>query len=128
MKRFLNPESIHAPFGHYSHGVLVPPGARWLLVSGALGIARDGAIPECAREQTRLCFRNAEAVLRAAAMSLDDIVRVCAFVTDRAYMVDYMAVRDEFVPTPPPASTLIVVSGFTRPEFKVEVEVTAAAA
>ena len=127
MKRFLNPKGIRAPFGHYSHGVLVPPGARWLVVSGELGIAADDAIPECAREQTRLCFRNAEAVLRAAAMSFEDIVRICAFVTDRAHIPDYMAARDEFVATPPPASTLIVVSGFARPEFKVEVEVTAAA-
>ena len=128
MKRFFNPEGIRAPFGHYSHGVLVPHGARWLVVSGELGIAGDDAIPECVREQTRLCFRNAEAVLRAAAMSFGDIVRICAFVTDRADIPDYMAARDEFVPTPPPASTLIVVSGLARPEFKVEVEVTAAAA
>jgi 2-iminobutanoate/2-iminopropanoate deaminase len=30
------------------------------------------------------------------------------------------------VAAPPPASTLMIVSGFTRPEFKVEVEVIAA--
>ncbi len=37
-----------------------------------------------------------------------------------------MAVRDRFVLSPPPASTLMIVSGFTRPEFKVEVEAIAA--
>jgi enamine deaminase RidA (YjgF/YER057c/UK114 family) len=36
-----------------------------------------------------------------------------------------MAVRDRVVGDPPPASTLMIVSGFTRPEFKVEVEVIA---
>jgi enamine deaminase RidA (YjgF/YER057c/UK114 family) len=35
-------------------------------------------------------------------------------------------VRDRYVGDPPPASTLLVVSGFTRPEFLVEVEVIAA--
>ena len=38
-----------------------------------------------------------------------------------------MAVRDRYVANPPPASTLVIVSGFTRPEFLVEVEVVAAA-
>jgi enamine deaminase RidA (YjgF/YER057c/UK114 family) len=32
------------------------------------------------------------------------------------------------VVSPPPASTLMIVSGFARPEFKVEVEVIAARA
>jgi enamine deaminase RidA (YjgF/YER057c/UK114 family) len=38
-----------------------------------------------------------------------------------------MESRDAHVATPPPASTLVIVSGFTRPEFKVEIEVVAAA-
>jgi enamine deaminase RidA (YjgF/YER057c/UK114 family) len=37
-------------------------------------------------------------------------------------------VRDRYVMLPPPASTLMIVSGFTRPEFKVEVEAIAAKA
>jgi enamine deaminase RidA (YjgF/YER057c/UK114 family) len=37
-----------------------------------------------------------------------------------------MAVRDRYVALPAPASTLMIVSGFTRPEFKVEIEVLAA--
>jgi enamine deaminase RidA (YjgF/YER057c/UK114 family) len=43
-------------------------------------------------------------------------------------MSPYMAVRDRYVTLPPPASTLMIVSGFTRPEFKVEVEAIAAKA
>jgi enamine deaminase RidA (YjgF/YER057c/UK114 family) len=39
-----------------------------------------------------------------------------------------MEVRDRYVASPPPASTLMIVSGFARPEFKVEVEVIAAKA
>jgi enamine deaminase RidA (YjgF/YER057c/UK114 family) len=53
-------------------------------------------------------------------------VRVNAFVTAREHMKGYMVVRDRYVGTPPPASTLVIVSGFTRPEFLVEVEVVAA--
>jgi len=39
-----------------------------------------------------------------------------------------MNVRDRLFPQPSPASTLMIVSGFTREEFKVEVEVLAARA
>ena len=46
--------------------------------------------------------------------------------TDRAYLRPYMDGRDRFVGSPPPASTLMIVAGFARPEFKVEVEVVAA--
>jgi len=44
-------------------------------------------------------------------------------------MAGYMAVRDRWLEglETLPASTLVIVSGFTRPEFVVEVEVTAAA-
>ena len=65
------------------------------------------------------------AVLRSAGMTYSDIVRINAFVTGREHLAGYMAARDEFVETPPPASTLMIVSGFARPEFKVEVEVMA---
>jgi enamine deaminase RidA (YjgF/YER057c/UK114 family) len=41
-------------------------------------------------------------------------------------MAPYMAVRDRCVAFPAPASTLMIVSGFARSEFKVEIEALAA--
>jgi 2-iminobutanoate/2-iminopropanoate deaminase len=38
-----------------------------------------------------------------------------------------MAVRDRWVATPAPASTLLFISALARPEFRVEVEAVAAA-
>jgi enamine deaminase RidA (YjgF/YER057c/UK114 family) len=67
-------------------------------------------------------------VLGEAAMSLGDLVRLNACVASAQYLGGYMKVRDEFVGNPPPASTLIVVQGFSRPEFKVEIEAVAARA
>ena len=55
-----------------------------------------------------------------------DVVRINAYVTDRAHLGAYMAVRDRLFADPAPASTLMIVSGFARPEFKVEIEVIAA--
>ena len=76
--------------------------------------------------QATLCFAHIRTILAAGGMTMADIVRLNAYVTDRAHMPAYMAVRDAHVGTPPPASTLMIVSGFTRPEFKVEVEAIAA--
>ncbi len=76
-------------------------------------------------EQARLCFHNVSEILAEGGMGPEHVVRIGAFVTDRAFFPDYMAARDEFVIGEPPVSTLLIVSGFTRPEFKVEVEVVA---
>jgi enamine deaminase RidA (YjgF/YER057c/UK114 family) len=124
--RTITPNTIRAPFARYSHAVEVPAGARLVFASGQLGISVDDAIPEDAGEQADLCFRAVGEILSAAGMAFGDIVRINAFVSDRAHLAAYMAVRDRYVALPPPASTLVIVSGFTRPEFKVEVEVIAA--
>lgn len=126
MLRHLLPAAIRRPFARYSHAVEVPAGARLLLVSGQLGIAVDDTIPESAEAQAAICFRAIAACLAEAGMEAGDIVRLNAYVADRAYLADYMAARDRFIADPPPASTLMIVSGFARPEFKVEVEALAA--
>jgi enamine deaminase RidA (YjgF/YER057c/UK114 family) len=126
--RPLNPTSIHPPFARYSHGAEIAAGSRLVFCSGQLGIDRDGAVPESVEAQARLCFRAIAAILGEAGMSLADVVRLNAFVTSAEYLGGYMKARDEFVGTPPPASTLMVVQGFARPEFKVEIEAVAARA
>jgi enamine deaminase RidA (YjgF/YER057c/UK114 family) len=126
--RPLAPSAIRPPFAAYSHGVEVSPGLRWVLTSGQLGIGPDGHVPPEAQAQAELCFANCAAILAEAGMGPEDVVRINAFVTDRAHMAAYMAARDAWLAgaARKPASTLVIVSGFTRPEFLVEVEVTAA--
>ena len=127
MTRPLNPAAIRPPFGRYSHAIELPPGARLVVCSGQLGIAPDGAVPATIEEQAERCFANIAAILGEAELDLSDIVRINAYVTAREHMAGYMAVRDRHVSDPPPASTLMIVAGFTRPEFLVEVEAIAAA-
>jgi enamine deaminase RidA (YjgF/YER057c/UK114 family) len=121
------PETLRAPFARYSHALEIPPGWRLVFCSGQLGISLDDIIPDAAEAQTELCFANVAAVLDAAGMGLDDVVRINAYVSDRAYLPDYMKVRDRLFSDPAPASTLMIVSGFAREAFKVEIEVIAAA-
>lgn len=126
MFRFLSPKSIRPPFARYSHGVEVPAGKRLVVCSGQLGIGPDDSVPDDAGAQAELCFGNISAVLAEAGLGLPDIVRINTFVSDRAFMKPYMEVRDRLFSDPAPASTLLIVSGFSRPEFKIEIEAIAA--
>src|SRR6202012_3118306 len=95
--RHLVPKKIRAPFARYSHAVEIPPGARWLVCSGQLGIAVDNQIPDAAEDQAVLCFDAIGACLAEAGMSFADIVRITAYVTARAHRPAYMAARDRYV-------------------------------
>lgn len=126
--RRLTPQTIHPPFARYAHGVEIPGGSRLVFCSGQLGIEKNGAIPEGVEAQARLCFQAVAAILGEAGMDLNDLVRINAYVIGAQYLAGYMKVRDEYIGSPPPASTLMIVQGFARPEFKVEVEAVAARA
>ncbi len=123
----LNPNAIAAPFGRYSHGVAIDGPGRLVATSGQLGLRADGSLPEGAFAQAQQCFANCSAILAEAGLSAADAMRINAFVTDRAHFGDYMRARDEWLAglEQLPASTLVIVTGFTRAEFLVEVEVTA---
>lgn len=126
MNRPITPATIRPPFARYSHALLVPAGADLLFASGQLGVGPDDVVPADVEAQCVLCFENVGAILAAADMTFADVVRFTGFVTERAHFAIYGAVRGRYVAGDAFASTLVVVSGFTRPDFLVEVEVTAA--
>jgi 2-iminobutanoate/2-iminopropanoate deaminase len=125
--RALTPSTIRPPFARYSHGIAVPAGCRLVFASGQLGIGPDGAVGADCEAQADRCFANIAAILAEDGMTLADVVRVNAWVTGREHLAGYMKSRDKQFPGTPPASTLMIVSGFARPEFVVEIEVVAAA-
>lgn len=126
--RALNPGTIRPPFAAYAHGTEIPAGKRVVVTSGQLGIKPDDSIPEGSYEQALICFENIREILREGNMEPADITHISAYVTSREHMAGYMRARDEFLAGTGrvPSSTLLIVSGFTREEFKVEVEVMAA--
>jgi enamine deaminase RidA (YjgF/YER057c/UK114 family) len=127
MLRRITPATIHPPFANYCHATLVPSTARWLCISGQLGIRPDGVIPERFEHQAEACFDNIAQILAEAGMQPADLVRLNTYLTDSADLATYMMVRDRYVGDPPPASTLMVVQALARPQFRIEIEATAAA-
>ena len=126
MRTSLTPASLPAPLANYAHAVAVEGARTLVFCSGQLAVDGAGRVPEGVEAQAELCFANIAVLLGEAGLGLSDVVRVNAYVTDRADMAGYMKVRDAAFAPPPPASTLMIVSGFTRPEFRVEIEVVAA--
>lgn len=120
----LTPDSLPAPFGAYEHGIQA---GRLIATSGQLALATDGTIPADVTAQAELCFENIRAILAAAGADFSHVIRFTGYVTRREDFAPYMAVRDRLVSvlTVKPASTLLIVTGFTRPEFLVEVEALA---
>ena len=125
--RALTPSSIKPPFARYSHGIAVPAGQRLVFISGQLGITADEHIPADCEAQADLCFANIAAILAADRMTLANVFKLNAYVTAREHMQGYMRSRDRQFPGTPPASTLMIVTGFVRAEFLVEIEAVAAA-
>lgn len=120
------PSRMAAPFGDYSHGISA---GGVIVTSGQLGLAADGHIPQSVAEQADICFSSIAQILAEAGAGIEHVLRFSAFVTRRQDMAEYMQVRDRWVAglAVKPASTLMIVSGFTRPEFLVEVEALALA-
>lgn len=125
----LTPDSIRPPFAAYAHGTEIPAGYRLVRTSGQLGIRPDDSVPQGSYEQAVICFENIREILRQSGMGPGDVAHISAWVSDRDHMAGYMRARDEFMADGGrlAGSTLLIVSGFTREEFKVEVEVLAAA-
>jgi 2-iminobutanoate/2-iminopropanoate deaminase len=128
MLKLFNPKSVAAPNGVYSHGVIVPPNARWLYVSGQTGTRPDRTVPASVEEQTEVVWQNLLAVLAEGGMSVADIVKITSFLTRAEDYAKFAPVRAKYLADHRPASTLLVVSALARPEFKVEVEAVAARA
>lgn len=124
--KFHTPRAIFRPLANYNHAVEVEAGARLLFVSGQLALDREGRIPESVEAQAELIFENILAILAEAGMAKANLVRISTYLTRAEDLKPYMAVRDRYVANPPPASTLLIIGGFSRPEFKIEIEVVAA--
>ena len=127
MHKPLMPSGIHPPFAPYSHGIEIVSRSRLVFCSGQVGISPEAVVPADCASQARLCFENILATLAEAGMGFEHVVKLNAYVTAREHLKPYMEVRNELFEEPYPASTLMIVSGFARPELFVEVEAIGAA-
>jgi enamine deaminase RidA (YjgF/YER057c/UK114 family) len=122
------PPTIAPPAALYVHGMEAPANARWLLISGQVGVHPDGRIGRDAREQAEIVWANIVAILASAGMGVRDIVKLTSYVVGREHLAPLREVRERILAGHKPASTLLIVAGLAQPQWLVEVEVYAARA
>jgi enamine deaminase RidA (YjgF/YER057c/UK114 family) len=110
----------------YAQAVEITGAERLLHVSGQIPVATDGTIPEGFAAQSRQAWANVEAQLRAAGMTLDNLVKVTTFLSDRRYGMENRAIRAEVLGPRRPAITVIVCDIFDG-AWLLEIEAVAAA-
>ena len=128
MLKPFNPPGMAQPASRYSQGVEVSPNARWLHISGQIGVAPDGTTRAGLAAQFDQAFANVGSVLAGAGMTKSDLVKMTVFVTlpGLETLAVYRRVRDLWLDGHAPAMTYLVVSGLALPEFLVEIEAVAA--
>ena len=119
-------DALYPHSSNVAHGVEVPAGARLLFTNGQVGTRPDGITPGTTADQAEVVFGRLKAILEAADMTLDDVVRFDVYLTDQADVKVFVGVRDRIMGDHKPAATLLVVKGLARPELKIEVEAVAA--
>lgn len=94
-------------------------------VSGQLPRGTDGKIiTGDARDQARQSLNNLQAVLLSEGLSLSNVVKVTAWITDADYMADFNLVYREFFSEPYPARSTLV-SALVVPDAMIEIEAVA---
>ena len=128
MSHFVNPPDICPPFNNvYSHGGVIPSGARVLHTAGQIGLRPDGSLPSSIEEQAEQVWQNLLAIVREAGMAVTDIVKITAYVVGAENYPAFAAARSRHLGAHKPASTAICVASLLRPEWLLEVELIAAA-
>jgi 2-iminobutanoate/2-iminopropanoate deaminase len=122
-----NPPALSVPTG-YTHAIEITGDHRRLIISGQVGMAKDGTVATSPEGQIAQAFANLRAVLTAHGMTVANVVKTTAFLTDRDLLAGYRQARGAvFGDQAPPASTLLFVAGLADPRWVVEVEAEAVA-
>ena len=110
------------PFSHYCH---VVKAGNQIWVSGTVGIAADGSIPDGVVEQFEIAIANMDTCLKAVGASAEHVVKVVVYLTDVDDRGKINPIRQRYFGVHRPASTLVEVSALVAPELKVEIEAQA---
>jgi 2-iminobutanoate/2-iminopropanoate deaminase len=128
MKTTRNPETVHPPLAAYSHQLEISGAERLLIVSGQVGMALDGSVPDDPIAQLELALDNLERNLEAAGMELADLVKLTIYLVGEWDGDARRAVMAERLGALRPCSTLLYISTLAAPSLRVEIDAWASRA
>lgn len=112
--------------GGYSQALDVTGFSRLLFISGQIPENAAGHVPTGFEDQARLVWRNVELQLKAAGLTLDNLVKVTTFLGDRRHAEANGSIRREVLGDRTPALT-VVIADIYDPSWLLEIEAIAAA-
>jgi enamine deaminase RidA (YjgF/YER057c/UK114 family) len=122
---YLNPEGMHRNPA-FSQGIIIPAGARMLLVGGQNAVNADGEIVgkgDIGR-QTEQALANMMTVIEAAGGRLEDLVKVTLVIQHGVDLqAGFAAWMKLWGQRPnPPTVTALFVAGLAHPDYLIEIE------
>jgi 2-iminobutanoate/2-iminopropanoate deaminase len=115
-----------------------PPGTRfpgmsqaircgdWIMVSGQVALHQGKVVgigdPTA---QARQCFVNIASALAEAGATMEDVVSVRCYLTDKAAYSGYAEIKNVLFANHPPASTSVVIDALLLPDLLMEIEAVA---
>ena len=126
--RRINPSTLSKPNGHTQ--VVVSTGSRTIYVAGQTAVDSHGDVVGSGdfRAQAKQAFENLKAALAAAGVGFNDVVKLNYYVLDMANAPVLREVRNSYLGSVFPASTLVEVRKLARDEFMLEIEAIAVSA
>src|SRR3712207_3036616 len=108
MRKTVTAEKGPKPAGPYSHAVV---SGGFVFISGQGPVDPEtGIMPDAFAGQVRQTLKNVRMILEAAGSSLDEIVKVNAYVTDLTRFQEFNEVYKEYFDHDPPARTTIAAA------------------
>lgn len=120
-----NPASVHAPSSGYSMGLELSQHRRLLFVSGQVPENSDGSVHEGFEAQCEQAWRNVIAVLNAAGLGVEHLIKITTFLTDRSQVAANRAIRRKMLAGNEPASTVMIAETVDG-KWLLEIEAIAA--
>ncbi|WDO04599.1 RidA family protein [Streptomyces murinus] len=122
-----NPLQVHTPVAEYTHQMEAGPSARWLVLSGQIGMRPDGEVPTEPIEQVSVALENIRRNLEAAGMSVADLVKLTFYLVGDMDPAQRRSAVAEFLGDHRPCTTLLYVSALASPALRVEIDAWACA-
>lgn len=123
MKKAIQTDGAPAAIGPYSQAIEL---AGWIFCSGQIGLdPASGKLVEGGVEsETRRALQNLRAVLHAAGLGLDEVVKTTVFLVDLGEFEVVNRIYSEYLSSPYPARSTVQVAALPR-SARVEIEALA---
>ncbi len=112
VKKIISTPAAPPPVGPYSQAVQA---GSWLFISGQIALTAAGDLAgDDIVVQTIQVLENLKAILAAAGLSLQDVVKTTVYLTDLADFAEMNRVYAEYFPGKPPARATVQVAALPK--------------